>query len=239
MRGDVGGTRIVLNQEAPLPVGGEKKHFEMGERFVSRRPLVPLTTIIIENSSVEHKLVGIVHDLLGQEICGAGVCDGVIDLTPDNLDGVGGDICLAEALVVRDPVCVGDDGVGLVEVGKKIKRAESAIPLVKPVFYLYKVVPEGSQKFLPKGELYVSKCVESQRGRVVGVADRRCFGSGGACRDDMRHSGIGRGHDPCCQTVTCTVRERVIQSFPSVPQPRFVLMDSVSELRSLCMVWIV
>ena len=39
--------------------------------------------------------------------------------------------------------------------------------------------------------------------------------------------------------VTCTVRERVIQMFPSVSQPRFVLMDSVSELRSLYMVWIV
>ena len=116
---------------------------------------------------------------------------------PGNLDGVGGDICLAEALVVRDPVCVGDDGVGIVEVGKKIQCAKSDIPLVQPVFYLYEVVLEGSQKFLPKGKLYVLKCVESQRGGVVGVANGRCFGSGGACRDDRRHYGIGRGHDPC------------------------------------------
>ena len=39
--------------------------------------------------------------------------------------------------------------------------------------------------------------------------------------------------------VTCTLRERVIQRFPSVSQPRFMLMDAVSELMSLCMVWIV
>ena len=86
-------------------MGGGGKHIEMGERFFSRRPLVPLPTIIRENACVEHKLVGVVHDLLGQVGCGscAGVCNGVIDMTPRDLDGFGGGVCLAEALVVREP----------------------------------------------------------------------------------------------------------------------------------------
>ena len=105
-----------MNQEAPLPVGGYRKHFEMGELFFSRRLLVPLLTISIENFCVEHKLVGVFHDLIGKVRCGAGVgvCDGVIDLTSDDVDGVGGDVCLAEALVICKPVFVGDDSVGLV-----------------------------------------------------------------------------------------------------------------------------
>ena len=97
-------------------MGSGEKHFEMGEHFVSLRPLVPLPTISSENAFVEHKLVGVVHDLLGKVGCGAGVgvCDGIIDQMPDNHDGVGGGVCLAEALAVSNPVYVGDDGVGLV-----------------------------------------------------------------------------------------------------------------------------
>ena len=110
MRVAVGGTRLILNQEAPLPVDGGEKHFEMGERFVSCLMIVPLQKISSENASVEHKLLGVVHNLLGQLGCGAGagICDGVIALLPDNIDRVGGGICLAEALVIRDPVGVGD-----------------------------------------------------------------------------------------------------------------------------------
>ena len=33
---------------------------------------------------------------------------------------------------------------------------------------------------------------------VVCVLYRRCFGSGGACRDDRRHFRIRRGYDPGC-----------------------------------------
>ena len=139
MSGAIGGTRLVFNQEAPLPVGGGEKHFDMGERFVSIRSLVPLPTISSENTCVEHKLVGVVHYLLWRVGCGAGVgvCDSVIDLMPDNLDGVDGGVCLAEALVVCKPVYVGDDSVGLVELGKQIQRNESAIPSVRYVFYPY------------------------------------------------------------------------------------------------------
>ena len=110
----------------------------MGERFVIHRPLVPLPTISSEIFCVEHKLVGVVHNLLGKvgRGAGVGVYDVVIDLTPDNLDGVGGSVFLAEALVVCEPVCIGDDSVGLVDVGKQIQRAGYTIPLVRPVFYL-------------------------------------------------------------------------------------------------------
>ena len=116
MSGAIGGTRLVLKQKAPLPVGGGEKHFDMGKCFVSLRPLVPLPTISSKNARVENQLVGVFHDLLGQVRCGAGVgvCDGVIDLTSDDVDGVGGDVCLAEALVICKPVFVGDDSVGLV-----------------------------------------------------------------------------------------------------------------------------
>ena len=106
--GAIGGTCLVLNIEVPLPVGGSKKQFEMGERFFSRLPLVPLPTISRENSGVEHNLVGVVHDLLGLVRCGAGVsvCNGIIDLPPYNFNGVSGGVCLAEALVVCEPVGV-------------------------------------------------------------------------------------------------------------------------------------
>ena len=153
MRSAVGGNRLVLNQEAPTPVVGVERNFDMGESFVSRRPLVPLPKISSKNDRVENQLVGVVHNLLGQVGCGAGVsiCDGVIDLTPDNLNGVGGGVCLAKALVVCEPVCIGDDGVGLVDVGKQIQRAGSAIPLVRFVFYPHKVVLDGDHQLIPKG----------------------------------------------------------------------------------------
>ena len=43
-----------------------------------------------KHAYVDHKLVGVVHDLLGQVGYGSGVsvCNGVIDMTPDDL-GVG------------------------------------------------------------------------------------------------------------------------------------------------------
>ena len=148
--------------------------------------LVPLPTISSENACVEHNLVGVVHNFLGRVGCvsGVGVCNDVINLTPDNLNGVGGGVCLSEALVFCEPVCVGDGDVGLVEAGKQIQRAGSAIPLVRPVFYRHKVVLDVAQKLLPKGTVNVPKYVESKRGRVVSVEDELCFRSGGACRDD-------------------------------------------------------
>ena len=85
--------------------------------------------------------------------------------------------------------------------GKQIQHDGYAIPSVRPVFYPFEVFLDGAQKFLPKGAVYIPKCIESKRCRVVGIADRRCFGSGGACRDDGHRSGIGRGYDPCCREV--------------------------------------
>ena len=180
-------------------MGGGEKSFDMGEIFVIRLPLVPLPTISRENAGVKHKLVGVVHNLLGQVGCGAGVgiCNGAIDLMPDDLDGVGRGVCLAEELVVHNPVSVGDDDVGLVEVGKQIQSDGSAIPLVRPVFYPNEVVLDGAHKLLTKVVVYIPKGVESKRGRVVSIADGRYFGSDSACREDRRCSGIGRGHGPC------------------------------------------
>ena len=173
----------------------------MGEIFVSPRPLVPIPKISSKNACVKHKLVGIIHNLIEQVGCGVsvGVCNGVIDMTPDNLDGVGGGICLVEMLVVCEPVCIGDDIVGLVEVGKQIQSAGSVIPSVRPVFYPYKIVLKGAQKLLLKGAVYVPKCVESKCCRVMNVAYGHYFKSGGACQYYKRRSGIGREHNMCCR----------------------------------------
>ena len=94
----------------------------MGERFVDQYPLVSLPKISRENTCVENDLVCIVDNFLGGVWCVAGVCvrNCVVDLPPDDLDGVSGSICLVEALIIHNPVGVGDDGVGLVDVGEQI-----------------------------------------------------------------------------------------------------------------------
>ena len=94
----------------------------MGEYFVSRRPLVPLPRISRKNACVEYELIRIVHILIGRvgRGIGVGVCNCIIDMTPDDLNGVSGGICLTEALVVLEPVRVGDHGVGIIDVGKQI-----------------------------------------------------------------------------------------------------------------------
>ena len=71
--------------------------------------------------------------------------------------------------------------------------------LVRPVFNLHEVVLDGAQKLLTKGAVNVPKVLECKRGCVVSIADGRCFGSGGACRDDGHCSRIRRGHKPCCR----------------------------------------
>ena len=50
-----------------------------------------------------------------------------------------------------------------------------------------------------KGAVDVPKVFERKRGRVMSVANGRCFESGGAFQYDGRRSGIGRGHEPCFQ----------------------------------------
>ena len=133
--------------------------------------------------------------------CGAGVSvrECIIDLLLDNLDGVCGGVCLAEALVFCEPVNVGDDVVGLVEVGEQIQRAGSSVPLVRLVFCPHKVLLDRAQKLSMKGAVDVPKVFERKRGRVMSVANGRCFESGGAFQYDGRRSGIGRGHEPCFQ----------------------------------------
>ena len=64
VRSSVGGAHLFLKQEAPLPVGYSKKHFEMGQGFVAPGLLVPLPTIHRENDCVENKLLGVVCDLI-------------------------------------------------------------------------------------------------------------------------------------------------------------------------------
>ena len=118
----------------------------MGEHFFDRRPLVPLPTISSENTRVEDELVYIVDHLLGGVGHGAavGVRYCVINMPQDNLDGVGGTVCLAEALVVSKSVGVGDDSVGLLEVVEQIQHAGSTISSVRPVIYPHKVVLAGA-----------------------------------------------------------------------------------------------
>ena len=99
----VGGTHLVLNQVGPLPVGSGKKHFDMGEHFDARRPLVPLPTIIREHFCVKQELAGVIDPLLAlvRHVPGIGVRDCIVDMPPDYIDGVGRGVRLAEALVVH------------------------------------------------------------------------------------------------------------------------------------------
>ena len=116
-------------------MGGRKKHLNMEERFVIRQPLVPLPTICRENTRVEDERVGVVHDFfvgIGS-VAVVGVRDCLINIPPGDLDGDGRCICLAEALVVREPVIVRDHGVGILQVGEQIQCTVSAITSVRIV----------------------------------------------------------------------------------------------------------
>ena len=157
------------------PCVRRQKKLYIGERFVDCRQLVPLPTISCKNACVENELVRIIDYLFGGVRRGASVSirDCVIDLMPDNINGVGGGVCLAELIVVRETFSIGDNGVGFVEVGEKIHLAGSAIPSVRPVFYPHKVVLNSAQKFLTKGAVYVSKGVEQKHGRIIIVVDGR------------------------------------------------------------------
>ena len=104
-----------------------------------------------------------------------------------------------EALVVCEPVHVGDYGVGIVEVGKQIQYDGSAIPLVRPVLDPYKVFLYDHQKLFPEGAVHILKGVEGECCCVVSISDGHCFGSCGALQDYRRRFRIGRGHDPCFQ----------------------------------------
>ena len=88
----------------------------MREIFVVCSPLVTLPKISCKHARVEDELVCIVDNLLGGVGRGSIVSerDCVIDMTPDNLDGVGGIVCLTEVLVVYRPVCIRIYGVCLV-----------------------------------------------------------------------------------------------------------------------------
>ena len=69
----IGVSCIVLKREALLPMGCGKKHLQMGEGFVARRPLFPLLIIHRKNTNVENDMLGVVDDLLGGVGHGAGV----------------------------------------------------------------------------------------------------------------------------------------------------------------------
>ena len=68
----------------------------MGDRFVVLRPLVPLPKICCENTPVENELICVVNKLLGRVGRGSsiGVRNYVIDMPSDDLDGIGGGVCL-------------------------------------------------------------------------------------------------------------------------------------------------
>ena len=75
---------------------------------------------------------------------GIGVRDCVINLTPDDLNGDGGCVCLVEALVVRDLVGVRDHGVGHIQVGEQIQCTGSATPSVRLVLDPHGGVLDGA-----------------------------------------------------------------------------------------------
>ena len=127
-------------------MGGHEKHLDMGERFVVRRPLVQLPTIFRENTRVEDELVGVVHNFLVGiwSGSGVGVRNCVINMPPEDLDGDGGCVCLAEVLVVCEPFGVRYHGVGLLQVGEQIQCTGSAIPSVRLVLDPYEGVLDGA-----------------------------------------------------------------------------------------------
>ena len=109
----IGSTRLVLNREAPFPLGGGKKHFDMGECFFARCLLVPLLTIRREYIYVEHELKGVINHLIAGvwPQPGVGVHNYLVDMNPEDLYGVGGGVCLSKMLVICEQVHIGDDGV--------------------------------------------------------------------------------------------------------------------------------
>ena len=102
----VGVSCIVLNREAPIPMGGGGKYFDMGERFFDRRPLFSLPKISRKNARVENELVCIVNHFLGGVGHGDGVHirDCVIDILLDDLDGFYGVVCLATKFAIDSTV---------------------------------------------------------------------------------------------------------------------------------------
>ena len=68
-----------------------------------------------------------------------------------------------------------------------------------PIEDMDEVVFDGAHKLLTEGVVHLLKHVERDCFRVVSVAEGCCFESSGTCQDDKRCSGIGRGHDLCCQ----------------------------------------
>ena len=174
-----------------------QKHFQMGEIFVTHRPLAPLSTIYLKNASVEYELVDIFNKLLGVvgRGSGVGIRNCVVDLPPDYLNGVGGGIRLAEPLVIRKTVRICDEHVCCAEVGKHIKCGGSTVSNVRPVEDTNEFVLGGAHKLLAEGAVHILKHVEGDRCRAVCVSDGRCLRSGGVCRDYGRCARIGWGHD--------------------------------------------
>ena len=134
-----------------------QKHFQMGEIFVTHRPLAPLSTIYLKNASVEYELVDIFNNLLGVvgRGSGVGIRDLVVNLLQGDLDGDSGQVGLAETFVVCYPVGVQNDGVRLVEMGEKIQRTGSAIPVVRLVEDSEERVFNSAYKLLVQGAVDV------------------------------------------------------------------------------------
>ena len=100
-------------------MGGGEKHSEMGEYFVSRRPLVLFPEISRKNACVEHKLVVVVHNFLGQLGCGSGV--GICYAVIPNSDWIANDKRFRKAYTPTDPTkvvwCQIDDAVAYADTG--------------------------------------------------------------------------------------------------------------------------
>ena len=113
-------------------MGGSEKHFKIGERFVARRPIVPLSTIIHEHARVKNDLVSVINHLFSglRHGVGVGLRNCVIYLPLDDLNGVGGSVRLAEALIVRNLVRVCNHGIFCVQMGEQIQSTRSAVSQV-------------------------------------------------------------------------------------------------------------
>ena len=173
----------------------------MGEGCIACHPLVSLPKIRRENACAENELVCVVNELLAwvRRGAGVGIFNCVVDLPPDDLDGVSGGVILAEMIVVCNPVGVCDDHIRRINVGEHIQSSGSAVSQVQPVEDTDEVFLDGAQKLLAEGAVHVLEHVEGNRCCVVGISYARRFQSGGACRDAGRWSIIGWVHGQCRQ----------------------------------------
>ena len=121
-----------------------------GRRFCHPPSACSAPENLSQNACVENELVGIFNYLIvvvGHEDSFR-VRDYVINMPPDNLDRVGGNVHLMELLFICEPFGIFDYRLDLIEVGGQIQISGYAVAKVRPVEDTGEVVLNGGHKLL-------------------------------------------------------------------------------------------